>query len=453
MRRILLFAALLFGFVGSAFASFSPVPQWTSASIVGSFDSLQAACDAFKSQKSLTAIIVYTDSSTAGRCYNNAPADGGHAPSASVVAGGSACPANSTGTTTCTCNSGFDQSGSACVPHVNQCTAKTGQTSIINWTQGFSRTPDEGDTAAVGGVTPPPSSGAMCDGGCNVSAQISGPGVTYYVDQMPNAQGLYRRSVDMPTVNLGSECTTSQAPASIKPDAVEPACPGTVGTVNGKTVCVGTADKPVTTTPMDRPTTPPIAGNPAAGVIPASGEGSGSGSAGRTPSTNNGNSNAGGPAGAAVGGAGGSAGGTAAGTGTGAGTSNTGGVVASPGTGKEQANCGAPGQPACKIDETGTPDAKPVDILVAQNRLDQARSDSDTARGTMAGDSDKGFLEGFRSLFWAPPVASCQPYVFPHNLGTLDPCDVVDGVRMLMAFLWSATGFWLCLGMVRRSFF
>ena len=356
------------------------------------------------------------------------------------------CPANSTAVTGgCQCNTNFDESGGQCVPHTNACTAKSGKVGVTNWTQGYSRTPDEGDVYGVGPVTLPPGSGEVCDSGCKVSLQTSGPGVNFYVSQSPTASGLYRRSADYPNLNLGTECTPGTADAPAQKTSTPPPCPGSVGEVGGKVVCVGTASAPVTTTPIERPSVPPIAGNPPAGEKPATGDASGTGSAGRTPAAGNGGP-AGGPAGAAVGGKGGGAGGT--GTGSGSHTNAD---------GKEEKDpCGAPGQADCnvKVNETGTPQGAGTVYDSAKTKMDETKGKNDEQLTKAAGTGDKGFFEPVRSMFWAPPVASCQTFDLPQQVGglKLDPCAVVDGVRGVMAFIWAGIGLFMCFGMIKRSF-
>lgn len=360
----------------------------------------------------------------------------------------SSCPANSTAVTGgCQCNANYDESGGQCVPHVNACTATQGKVGVTNWTQGFSRTPDEGDVQAVGPVNRPPTDGVICDAGCSVSIQMAGPGVNYYVSQSPTASGLYRRSVDYPNIGLGTECTPQAKDAAAQKTTAAPVCPGTVGEVNGKTTCVGTPSKPVPTTPGDEPPVTPVAGNPAAGAKPASGEGSGVGSTGRTPAAGDGG-NAGGPAAAGVGGKGGGAGGTAAGSGSGSGGGTTPDDKGEP--------CGGPGQPICnvKVDEKGTPTGAGETFKPAKDKLDETKQKNDEQLQKASGTQDKGFFEPVRSMFWAPPVAACESFSLPQQVGglSLDACGVVDGVRNAMAIVWAGAGLFLCFGMIKRSF-
>jgi hypothetical protein len=356
------------------------------------------------------------------------------------------CPANSTAVTDgCQCAATFDEVGGQCLPHTNKCSGAQGKTGALNWTEGFTRTPDEGDRSAVGGVYSPPRSGNVCMGGCAVSLQLSGPGVQPLVSQSPTAQGLYRRSVDYPYLGLGTECTQGTADIGADKSVAPPDCPGTVGEYSGKPACFGTAAKPVTPTPLGQPAGAAIAGNPKAGDKPSTGEGSGTGSAGRTPSSGNGDAE-GGPSGAAVGGKGGDGGGTTTGSGT----------TPKPADGQEQAACGAPGQPECsvKVNEKGTPDGAGTTYDTAKAKIDETKGKNDEQLQKAAGSGDKGFFEPIRSLFWAPPVAACETFDLPQQVGglKLDACGVVDGVRNAMALVWAGTGLFLCFGMIKRSF-
>lgn len=350
--------------------------------------------------------------------------------------GTSACPANSTPVTGgCQCNTGYDESGGQCVPHVNVCTAKTGVVGVTNWTQGYSRTPDEGDVYGVGPVYPPPAGGNVCDGGCLVSLQTSGPGVSFYVSQTPTPNGLYRRSVDYPNIGLGTECTAGAADAGAQKTTAAPPCPGTVGEVNGKTVCVGTAAQPVTTAPIDRPSVPPVAGNPAAGAKPASGEGAGTGSTGRTPSAGNGTAT-GGPAGAAVGGKGGGAGGTA--------SSTAGGT----GEGETPDPCGAPGQPMCnvKVDETGTAANAGTTFDAAKESVENSGNQT-IEKINQARDRTDGPAWSFT---FALPTG-CSPYPVGFGEVVLNVCQYQGTIHDLLSMVWAAVTAFTIIGMVGRT--
>ena len=110
--------------------------------------------------------------------------------------------------------------------------------------------------------------------------------------------------------------------------------------------------------------------------------------------------------------------------------------------------CGLPGKPACKIDETGTPDS--VDADEYTPGLDDYKQKAGELTTTVSGADDKTFFASWSSIFVTPPLAACTPFLLPRDMGSLDPCPVVDGVRTVMAYIWAVTAFWLSLGMIRR---
>lgn len=316
----------------------------------------------------------------------------------------------------------------------NICKAQEGRVGTVGWTEGYTRTPDEGDRAAVGGYNAPPSDGKICEAGCLQSAQTKGPGVQHYVSQQPTANGLYRRSVDFPTIGLGEECTASDTAAN-SPVAPEPTCTGTLGQVNNKTVCISTPAAPVNTQPMPAPSSAEIAGNPSAGAKPTTGPGSGTGSMGRTPDAGTGG-NSGGSAAAAMGGKGGSAGGTATGSGT----------VKAPTPGEEQAACGAPGQPVCavKVDEKDMPDGKS-----AFTKTDEAleKNATDSRSGI-----DKALAQSAPSWSFSFQLPTgCTPYETGIKGFVLNPCQYQSTIHDLMSMIWAAVTAFCLIGMVTRA--
>lgn len=334
----------------------------------------------------------------------------------------------------------------------SQCAANKGKTTIINWTIGFTRSPDGDDTRIVGAVNPWPSVGEVCNAGCMSSGDPYNENSQAFKSQVPTAQGLYRLSMDIPVTNSGDTCTAGTKDQAISPAAPEPQCPGYVGEVNGKLGCYGTAAQPVNSVPSSTPPKPPIAGNPAAGAKAATGEGSGQGSSGRTPAAGSGG-NAGGPTAAGVGGKGGGAGGTAAGTGATTGQGNTSGSVAKGPEGTEQAACGAPGQPVCavKVDENGMPqagDATKVDGLNTQ--MDKLNTGIEGIQSKDGKDTSWGPLPAWFNN------ASCSPF----DLGTIpvinvriliNICPFKDYVDGAMSFLWVVTTFFMVIAMVGRT--
>ena len=107
-----------------------------------------------------------------------------------------------------------------------------------------------------------------------------------------------------------------------------------------------------------------------------------------------------------------------------------------------------------KINEKGTPEGAGTTYDTAKAKLDETKTKNDEQLAKAAGTGDKGFFEPVRSMFWAPPVAACETFALPSQVGglTLDPCEVVDGVRMAMALVWAGGGLFLCFGMIKRSF-
>lgn len=110
--------------------------------------------------------------------------------------------------------------------------------------------------------------------------------------------------------------------------------------------------------------------------------------------------------------------------------------------------CGLPDTPACKIDETGTPEPTTEDAY--KTKLDKTKADQDALRDKTGGTADKPILDGWGALFITPPLAACVPYTLPRDMGAIDPCPVVDGVRAVMAFLWAITALWSGMRMVRE---
>jgi hypothetical protein len=127
----------------------------------------------------------------------------------------------------------------------------------------------------------------------------------------------------------------------------------------------------------------------------------------------------------------------------------------STGTATPSITCGLPGTPACRIDETGTRGT----VTIALDEVG-ITADSASKRSTISGSTDKGWFSSWSGLWAAPPVAACVPITYPPiNVGgtaiqppNIDPCPVVSGMRLVMAFVWAIYGFWLCLGMVRECF-
>ncbi len=311
------------------------------------------------------------------------------------------------------------------------CTALMGEDFTLNWSLGYTRTPDIDADLNWKFVAPPvkpPSDGMVCDpvSSCKVALVLAPTAV--WQSLSPTSQGLYRVSVDYDAQHMGETCTpTDVDKAGAHPAAEKPTCPGFVGEVNGVPGCYGTASNPTANDVPETKPKPPEAGNPPAGKKPDSGEGSGTGGAGRTPSTGDGGP-AGGPAGAAGSG------------------KKPDGTTDKPGEGKEQANCGAPGQPKCGIDEGGTPSKFDGDKAA----LDKWKSDVDANRNTIK-DTDGSFFDSYSMFFAVPPIVPCEPIELPNDQVLTRQCDVVEGTRSVMSYIWALAAIWICLGWIREA--
>lgn len=222
--------------------------------------------------------------------------------------------------------------------------------------------------------------------------------------------------------------STSPGDANADPENDNAICPGVVGTVNGKAMCVGNASNPLPS-PTPAPNQPTSAGNPSAGAKPATGEGSGSSGAGRTPTGGSGG-NDGGPASAAVG----------------RGGTGDRGEPGEDGTGV----CGAPPLPSCnvKVDETGTPAEG-----AAAGRFGQANTDVD---GTQ--NDAEGFIRGIEDIVlpsWSWSFSfptGCTPLVLPaFNDLEIDVCQWQPIIHDLMSVIWVIAGIWGFIGLFRNA--
>lgn len=317
------------------------------------------------------------------------------------------------------------------------CSVQTGESTVVNWTVGYTRSPNidaDPNWSLIGPPNKVPVSGQLCEpsSGCTVSL---GAATDAWQSASPTAQGLFRVSLDIDATHLGTSCApTAEENAGASPDAPMPQCTGYVGEVNGVTRCVGTASAPTSNDVPDSKPKPPEGGNPRAGEKPRSGEGSGTGGAGRTPTSGNG-----GPAGGPIGAIGGS---------------KPDGTVDKPGEGKEQAACGAPGQPKCSINETGTPDGKGA-YDAAKAGLDKAEGDYTAGLDAIKNTADKDTSWGVVPSWIAH--AECRPW----DLGAFEImgqsfaivisiCDVMPYVVATTSFLWVVATFFLTIAMVFR---
>lgn len=440
LRPLLALCMVLFAFASHALVPVGIGYKWPGDNVT-LYPTIEAACKAWIATAPNAATYEYS-SHDALMCKVVPKAGGAVTSWGAVTQVNGVCPANSTAVSGgCQCNANYTESGAQCVPEVNQCAANAGKPTVLRVTVGYSRTPDDNDTKAVGPVFNPWGGAPVCSGGCTMTFSSVD---SAWISQAPNAQGLYRNSVDATYVNSGSKCTASASNAadqSVNQQAPQPPCPGYVGEVNGKLGCYGTAAKPVITgeKPTGIPQAPVKAGNPPAGQRPATGEGS---AANPTPANGDGGP-AGGPAAAGVGGKGGGAGGTASGTGS---TTN--------GEGKEEKDpCGAPGQAQCnvKVDEGGTPGSGGEGMGTA--KLDQAmdKAIDGIAKATSSTGMDTSW-GGIPAWFSS---ASCTPWSlgtlpFINVVLTVNICPVSQYVVAVMTFLWVVGTFFAIVAMVGR---
>lgn len=297
------------------------------------------------------------------------------------------------------------------------CSTQAGQSKIVNFTVGYTRSPNidtDPNWKLIGAPNKVPSSGLLCNPSSPCELRFSGfsDSDMAWQSAAPTPNGLYRLSLDISATVTGQTCTPTELDtAALSKTAPIPPCPGFTGEVNGVPGCYGTASSPTSNDISEPKPKPPEAGNPVAGEKPATGEGSGTGGAGRTPSTGDGGPG-GGPA-------------AAAGSGT-----KPDGTVPKPDAGKEQAACGAPGQPKCSINEAGTPDGKSA-FDSANTGLDQNKD------GWLAEISKVKDLTapGWTWTFQLP--SGCSPLDVPAFNLTLDVCRFQPIIHDIMSMLWA----------------
>lgn len=114
-------------------------------------------------------------------------------------------------------------------------------------------------------------------------------------------------------------------------------------------------------------------------------------------------------------------------------------------TQQPKTECGVPGKPPCavKVDEEGTPTWKDRD----GSGLDALKAAEAAKRDELMGQVPQPDL----GWFGAPPIAECAPFEFPDNMGSLNPCGVVNQTREVMAYLWALAAAWLSFGMIRKA--
>ena len=110
-------------------------------------------------------------------------------------------------------------------------------------------------------------------------------------------------------------------------------------------------------------------------------------------------------------------------------------------------SCGLPGSPACKIDETGTPDFKPDEL---QRKAEQSIAPTKSCLNGLA-----QCLPALSSLSWgfAFPTG-CTNVVFPTIVArpvVIDVCQFVPTIHDLMSLLWAAAGLFGAVSLVFKD--
>lgn len=107
--------------------------------------------------------------------------------------------------------------------------------------------------------------------------------------------------------------------------------------------------------------------------------------------------------------------------------------------------CGVAGYPACavKVDEQGTPEWKQP----GTKELDDIKA----ADAVKLNEVAQSIPEPDLGWFGAPPIAACHAFVFPHDIGEVNPCGVVGAVRSVMAYLWAIVAAWMAFGWIRQA--
>lgn len=294
----------------------------------------------------------------------------------------------------------------------------------------------------------------ICDGQCSWVAD--GAPSDWWVANDPGATGVYAAFRQQGYVSNGAVC--SAATDQVNPAKPAPSCDGYVGQVNGKTTCI--AKEPpsgVMGGPAPAGTGPKNAASAAAGApAPSSATKNPDGSEQRfgpngeqfeRPGDKPSLMDTGGT------GTGGGAGGTSTpSTGTSSTTQKNpdGSTTTSTTTmSLDLKTCGLPGNPACKIDESGTPDGKGY----SSDATGKLGSDWDKLDGLLSSIQNKGDKDTSWSMPSWLPASSCTAW----NLGTLpvvnvaitvDLCPLKTMIDGVISFFWLVGTFMAVLGMV-----
>ena len=366
----------------------------------------------------------------------------------------SACPANSSESGgSCTCNAGFEEKDGQCASP-SLCNEISSICKSAQGTEGIwgNKSPQSGLTCfPLGPDYSACTSGCAANIGMSVSTTTQAGGTTY--------GGSMKFT--------GGACNL---PPKVEDAPKKTDCIGDKGTVGGKDVCIpptnATGDKKSTTSQrpdgsvVERESTTTCADGKCTTTTKttttkpdgttSSSSSSSTQSATDYCSKNPGSEvcsavNKGNAPGAGNGGGSNPGSGTGSGSGSGSGTGSGNGE----GEGEEKGTCGVEGKPACKVkvDETGVKDKFEGDT----KGLDEWKTAVDGNRDQIKGSGD-GIFNGLNMFWSAPPLASCTPLALPNDMGQItQQCDVVNGVRDAMYYIWALTALWLCIGWIREA--
>lgn len=293
---------------------------------------------------------------------------------------------------------------------------------IGNWTPGFPLTP-----------TSYCADGCLVTVGENTSGTCPNDKVGFGCQHTtPNANGLYAKTEFFTTAKTGATCDGNQNPGS----PTGGACPGSVGTVGGTTICV----------PKDAgPTTTSGATTSGAGVTNSTSTTTDAGGSSTTNSSSTTTTNPNGTTTTTTTT-------TTTGTGSAAGAPAGGGPGRGAGTGTPQVNtCGLPGEAPCKIDETGTGNGSGAyDGPTAG--LGTATDDRKSGLGTVVDASGKQTDWG--GLLPPMPSGSCPNFTV-FSVGdraiNFNLCPYENMIKAFMTFLWVTSTWFACVALVKRT--
>lgn len=111
----------------------------------------------------------------------------------------------------------------------------------------------------------------------------------------------------------------------------------------------------------------------------------------------------------------------------------------------EVQTCGMPNTPACKIDETGTPET-------SEKAFTQPKTDLDTTKDQVSQAIDKAAtITAPTWTFSFQLPTGCAPYVTGLRGVILNICEYQSTIHDLMSMIWAATTAFVLVGMVGRT--